>query len=95
MRADTISVLRNLNVGVELGGDLRRPLSTSQQRRLRELFQALPVPLRSHARGGLRNSGPRTLQKVVTANKGFYELCPQFRPDDPAYLKWLNASARP
>ena len=37
MRTDTITVLRNLNVGAELAGDLRQRMSTSQQRRLREL----------------------------------------------------------
>lgn len=45
-----------------------------------------------HARSPVIGDMPRTLQRVVNAPKGLYEQCPQLNPDDPAYVKWLNAS---
>ena len=45
-----------------------------------------------HARKAVHGKGPRTLQRVVVADKSFYELYPQFRLDDPAYLAWLRSN---
>jgi len=45
----------------------------------------------THARGNLVGCGRRTLQRVVVAERGFYEQCPQFDPYSPDFNKWLNA----
>lgn len=45
-----------------------------------------------HARGNLQGRGPRTLQRVVVAEKSFFDLCPQIVIDDPDYLRWINST---
>lgn len=45
-----------------------------------------------HARGDLQNSGKRTLQRVVVAEKSFFDLCPQIDVSDPDYLRWIKST---
>ncbi|MGH8444108.1 MAG: TauD/TfdA dioxygenase family protein [Solimonas sp.] len=47
-----------------------------------------------HARGDLQSSGRRTLQRVVVAEKSFFDLCPQIDVNDPDYQRW-NKSSNP
>lgn len=44
-----------------------------------------------HARGDLQNSGQRTLQRVVVAEKSFFDLCPQIDVQDPDYQRWIKS----
>jgi len=45
-----------------------------------------------HSRGSLQRSGRRTLQRVVVAEKSFFELCPQIDMKDPEYLRWITST---
>jgi len=45
-----------------------------------------------HARGDLQNSGRRTLQRVVVADKSFFDLCPQIDVQDPDYQRWIKST---
>ena len=46
-----------------------------------------------HARPDLTDCIPRTLQRVVVAEKSFFELCPQFSLDDPRIKSWAAGEA--
>lgn len=41
-----------------------------------------------HARPDLSGCIPRLLQRIVVAEKTFFELCPQFDLDDPRIARW-------
>jgi hypothetical protein len=43
-----------------------------------------------HGRGDVTTAGTRTLRRVVVSEKSYFNLCPQFKPDDPEFLAWLN-----
>lgn len=48
--------------------------------------------LLQHARGDLQNSGMRTLQRVVVAERSFFDLCPQIDINDPDYQRWIKST---
>jgi taurine dioxygenase len=41
-----------------------------------------------HGRDDQSGTGVRNLRRVVVADKGFYELCPEFTQGDPKILAW-------
>lgn len=47
-----------------------------------------------HSRPDLSNCHPRRLQRIAIADKSFFDLCPQFTPDDPRVRAWGNGDTQ-
>jgi alpha-ketoglutarate-dependent taurine dioxygenase len=64
----------------ELFDYLYRPENVYEHRWYNGDFLIVDNLALQHARDDISDVGERTLQKVVVARKGFFELCPQFHP---------------